>query len=301
MVQRRAAAGHQQGCSAVGHAAGVARGHLALAVMAEGGLERGQLLGRDLRAGELVVLEAPSGRLAIGTLAGAWVRHVNGRDLPRQKTAVTARARALLAHQAPGVHVLAPVAEARGQVLGRVAHQLLGEGAAVDVVQPVHQRGGPAPGAPTCAVRQIGHTRVVLTAGGHRDLAVAGHDLLRGADDGLRAGAAGAHHAECGTLLGQAGQQGDLAADEQAVVVHRRGVAEDQVVHLRGRQSGALQASLHHMHAHLVQRHVAQGLAKVAKGRARARAEDDVVVFHGRTLSGGKCADTGSACKGVTV
>ena len=155
-----------------------------MAILAEGGFQAGQLLPRDRDARELVVLEVPRATLAVG--------HVDGGDLPCQKARGHRPAGQLLAAVVPVVHGLAGVTEAGRQVLGRVAHPFSGEGAAVDAVQPADELERPALRAPADLVGQAGHTRMVLAAGCHRNLAVAGLDLLRRADDGLRSGAAGA-------------------------------------------------------------------------------------------------------------
>ena len=110
---------------------------------------------------------------------------------------------------------------------------------------------------------------------------MAGVDLLSRADDGLRAGAAGPHHAQRGTVFGQARIDRDLAADEKPVMVNRRGDAEHQVVNLLGIKPGARQAGLHHVHAQGRQWHLAQTLAEVAERGARTGAQDGVGQSHG--------------------
>ena len=60
-------------------------------------------------------------------------------------------------------------------------------------------------------------------------------------------------------------------------MIHRCGVAVDQVIDILGRDAGPLQARLYRMHSQSGQGRVAQRLAKVAQRRARAGTEDDVL------------------------
>ena len=211
----RVLGGEERGRRAVGEPGGVAGGDAA--ARAERRLQRGEAVEARVGAEELV---------ALGDLPAVVGEHRHRHDRLAHDAVRPRGGGALLRREREGVRALArDRGEAVVEVLGGPAHhrrglvdEPLGDEARVEVDVVAH--------------RVVAH---VLDAAGERDVGRAEGDLAgRGGDRGQRAGAHPVDR-EAGDGLGDAGEEGDVPAERQALVADLRRGGEDDVADPLGR------------------------------------------------------------------
>ena len=214
---------------------------------------------------------------------------VTGDDLFLEPPGLLGRAGLQLRIEGKLVLLVAGDLELGRHVLRGDAHMVALEG----VPKPVPQHGvDELHRAHLYAVAQMGRMRGgahALHAAGRDDIAFAGADLLSRQRHRAQAGAAELVDAEGGLVVRHAGGAGGLTR-RVLTLAGGQDLAEDQLVHLRGRNAGAFERALDRNGGQLVGGECAQRAIEVADRRAGRGYDNDV--FHDLFLTPLGCAFT---------